>query len=391
MPQNAIRHLVPLAEAAERRGIKVHRLNIGQPDIVTPLELRAPLTETLPEVFAYGHSAGERALRLALRDDLARVGAEVHEDEILVTHGASEALSFVFTVLCDDGDEVLTPDPTYANYLGFASCLGVSLAPIPTFAEQRWALPRSFEDRITPKTRAILISNPGNPTGAFYSREALAQVLETARRHDLWLVIDEVYRGLVFDDRAPYSALSLEDPDDRVIVVESTSKRYSTCGLRIGALITRNAAVRSATMSLAQARLSCSVLSQQMVAQITALDDTARAAITETYRERLALTHEILATIPGVHAPAAEGAFYQMATLPVQDAARFVRFLVEEFSHEGQTVLVTPAAGFYLDASRGGDQIRIACVLGIEPLRAALACLREGLAAFLAAHPEARV
>lgn len=388
MPQNAIRHLVPLAEAAERRGVHVHRLNIGQPDIVTPPELSAPLESSLPSVFAYGHSAGDLSLRRALRNDLARVGAQVHEDDILVTHGASEALTFALTALCDAGDEVLTPDPTYANYLGFSASLGVALRPLPTFAEDRWALPSTLDNHINGTTRAILLSNPGNPTGAFYSREVLSALLETARRHDLWLIVDEVYRGLVFGEHPAYSALSLDDPEGRVIVVESTSKRYSTCGLRIGALVTRNPAIQAATMSFAQARLSCSVLSQQMVAQIDTLDEDAREAITNTYRERLALTHELLATIPGVHAPPAEGAFYQMATLPVRDASRFVRFLVEEFSCEGETVLVTPASGFYLDPNRGLDQIRIACVLGLDSLRAALRCLAEGLRAYLVAHPD---
>lgn len=387
LPQNAIRHLVPLAEAAEARGIKVHRLNIGQPDIATPAPLRAPLHGPLPEIFGYGKSAGETPLREAIAADLGRMGASIEPEEVIVTSGASEALIFAVSTLCDPGDEILTPDPTYANYLGFCAGAGVSLRPLPTFAEHDWALPDDLEAHLTGRTRAIMLSNPGNPTGAFYGPEALTRLLRFAEAHNLWLIVDEVYRELVFGATPAYSALALDDPTRRVVVVESTSKRYSTCGLRIGALITRNPSARAVVMSMAQARLSCSVLAQRMVAQISALTDEDRRAIIDTYRARLALVHRRLAGMKDVHAPPAEGAFYQMATLPVRDAAGFVRFMVERFEYEGHTTLVTPAAGFFLDPSRGQDQIRIACVLGDPDLDIAMTCIERGLDAYRAAFP----
>lgn len=395
VPQNAIRKLVPYAEQAKARGVHVHHLNIGQPDMPTPpavMRALAHVGEAL-DVVPYGDSRGEPALVTALVDEFRRLGAKVDAGHLHVTAGASEALSLALAAVCEPGDVVLTPDPTYANYLGFAGALDVGLAPIPTHAEQGWAIPEDltpfFDAAPGPgRVRAILLSNPGNPTGAVYDGATLARLYAQARERDVFLIIDEVYRGLVFTGDPLPTALCLDDPDRRLVVLDSTSKRYSTCGFRIGAIVTRHPELLDAVMRMCQTRLSTSVVAQRVVAEIANLPERYAEAVRAAYEQRVRLAHAALAQMPGVSAPMADGAFYQMATLPVLDAEDFVRFMLAEFSLDGETAMVSPAAGFYLDPHRGRDQIRIACVLDLEPLGRALRCLAGALRAYADRHPD---
>lgn len=397
VPANAIRKLLPYAAAARAKGVHVHHLNIGQPDMPTPLAVMRGLRsiESELEVVPYGDSRGEPELLAALLAEFARLGANLSAEHLYVTAGASEALQLVLAATCEAGDVVLTPDPTYANYTGFAAMFDVSLAPIPTHAEQGWAIP----DDLTPfvqaasqsgrgRPRAILLSTPANPTGAVYDAPTLERLYAQARVHDLFLIVDEVYRGLVFNGDPLPSAMCLDDPDGRVIVLDSTSKRFSTCGFRIGAVVTRNADVLDAVMRICQTRLSTSVVAQRVVARIAELPASYAEEVRVAYERRVLLAHRALAAIPGVEAPMADGAFYQMATLPVLDAEDFVRFMLAEFTLDGETTMVSPAAGFYLDPHRGRDQIRIACVLDLEPLQRALSCLAGALLAYAAAYPD---
>jgi aspartate aminotransferase len=385
IPASPIRKLVPLANAAKARGIHIHHLNIGQPDLTPPPEVVQVLQAGGNEVLAYSESPGDPAAREAFRREYAqRYGVQLAPDQLVVTTGGSEALVFAFASVADPGDEILTFDPTYANYLGFSRQLGIDLRTVPLTVDDGWALPNDLDAHVSPRTRAIVLCNPGNPTGAVYPPEEVARVLETCKRHDLFLICDEVYRDLVFDGTPTPNAMALPDPDARVIVVDSLSKRYSLCGIRIGALVTRNGMVMDAVLRMGQARLSPPLLGQRIAAQVDRVPQAWLDASREEYRARVQAAHHALAKIPGVSAPMAQGAFYQMATLPVDDAEAFTRFLLSEFDDCGETTMVAPANGFYLGAGLGRNQVRLACVLQVPVLVRAIEILGKGLAAYSA-------
>lgn len=385
MPTSPIRRLVPLAEAAKRAGKTVYHLNIGQPDIPTPPAFFAGLA-CPPEVLAYHPSQGLAASRRALAAYYARHGIALAPEEILITAGGSEAIVFAMLAVCDAGDELLVPEPFYANYKGYAVLSGVKLVPITTQVEAGFHLPpaETIAARVTPRTRGILFSNPGNPTGTVYSREELERLGEIAREHDLVLIADEVYREFVYDGREHVSALHLPELAERVILVDSLSKRYSACGARLGCLATHDAAVYAAALKLAQARLSPPALAEFGLLSLLA-DPNTETAVREMiarFQARRDVLYEGLLAIPGLRCCRPEGAFYITVKLPVEDAEDFARWLLEAFELEGETVMLAPAADFYATPGQGRDEVRIAYVLAREKLRRALQVLRAGLEAY---------
>ncbi len=381
LPASPIRKLVPFAEQAKKRGITVHHLNIGQPDIRTPEgALEALRTADIP-VIAYGHSAGEERYRRRLTEYYAGVGVEIDSDSIIVTTGGSEALQIAFGLCFEPGDEVLVPEPFYANYNSFAREAGVVIRTLPSTIEEGFALPsiEAFERAITPRTRAILICNPNNPTGYLYSAEELEQLRVLVLKHDLYLLSDEVYRDFCYEGEKPLSVLSLEGLEEHAVMIDSVSKRYSMCGVRVGAFVSRNAKLIDAALRWGQARL-CPPMLGQLVAE--AALDTPESYFTEviaTYERRRNCLVEALRAIPGVVCPTPQGAFYCVVKLPIDDSDRFAQWLLEEFSIENQTVMVAPATGFYATEGLGVDEIRIAYVLKEADLLAAARCLSEAL------------
>ncbi len=382
LPPSPIRKLVPFAEAAKARGIKVYHLNIGQPDIETPREAIEAVRHIDDKVFEYTHSAGIESLRRKMVKYYASVGIEglTHED-LLMTVGGSEAIFMAMTVCMNPGDEVLVPEPYYANYNGFAMEAGVNIKPIFSTIDNDFALPpmKEFERHITPRTRAILICNPNNPTGYLYSRAELELLRDIVKRHNLFLMCDEVYREFCYDGHKHLSVMNLDGIEENVVMIDSMSKRYSMCGIRLGALVSRNKEVIAAALNMAQARLSPPYLAQ--VAAEAALDAPA-SYFENVYNEYIARRNcivEALNKIEGVYCPLPKGAFYATVKLPIDDSDRFSQWLLEEFSYEGQTVMLAPATGFYATMSLGQDQVRIAYVLKKEDLLAAAKCLEEAL------------
>jgi len=378
-PASPIRKLVPFADQARARGVEVLHLNIGQPDIETPEVMRAALFEYPEKVIAYAPSGGTHSFRSFLTDYYRRYDVDLAPENLLVTTGGSEAIIFAFGACLDPGDEILIPDPMYANYLGFGTLLGNRVVPIPTSVESGYHLPQDLGSYVTDRTRAVLICNPANPTGAVYSTEELQRVIDLAVEHDLFLIADEVYREFVYDGPEPHSMLSYPGLEDRVIVVDSLSKRFSLCGGRIGCLVTRNNDVAAAALKFAQARLSPPSLAQVVGERAGVLDEGYFDSVRAEYRRRRDVVFEGLASIPGctVHRP--EGAFYQMARLPISDSEDFVRFMLEDFDVDGTTVMVAPGAGFYATPGMGLDEVRIAYVLNEQDLRRAMAILKAGL------------
>ncbi len=381
VPPSPIRKLVPFAEAAKKRGVKVYHLNIGQPDIETP-EIALQAVKNIDDrIIEYTHSAGLESYRRKLVEYYHSVGIKIELEDLLVTTGGSEAISWAMGIAANPGEEILIPEPYYANYNGFAAQWGVTIKPIESTIDTDFALPAidQFEKHITPKTRAILICNPNNPTGYLYSREELEQLREIVRRHDLFLITDEVYREFIYDGAVHHSAMNLEGIEQNVIMCDSVSKRYSMCGVRIGAFVTRNREVFTAAMKMAQARLSPPYLGQIAA---TAAVDTPQSYFDEVigeYKSRRDLIVSLLNKIDGVYCPNPKGAFYAVVKLPIDDCDRFARWLLEEFSFEGQTVMVAPATGFCATPGLGKDQVRIAYVLKKEDLTAAARCLEEAL------------
>lgn len=384
MPASPIRKLVPLAEDAQKRGNKVYFLNIGQPDIPTPSEYYDAIRKANLEVLAYSHSAGNESLRKKIAEYYTRLGLSVNTDEVLVTTGASEALLFIFMTCLNPGDEIIVPQPFYANYNSFALTAGVKVVPITTHIENDFDLPEieSFEALITPNTKAILICNPGNPTGILYSRKSLEKLRDIVIKHDLYLIADEVYREFVYDGHKHHSVFSLSGLEDRAIVVDSISKRFSACGARIGCVITHNKTVMGAILKYAQARLSPPTMGQIGAEAVYDLPQTFYDKIIAEYSERRIFMLGELKKIEGVLCPEVNGAFYAMVKLPVDDAEKFCRWMLESFSYKGATVMMAPANGFYADPSLGIDEVRIAYVLKKEALAAAMECLSEGLKAY---------
>jgi len=384
MPASPIRKLMPLADAARRRGVRVYHLNIGQPDLETPPEIRERLKALKERVFAYTPSAGTPEFLDALRGYYSRLGISLSLEELIATTGGSEALLFAFFSCTDPGDEVLVVEPYYTNYRSFATMAGVRLAALPTRGEDGFHLPprEAWERAIAPATRLVLLCNPNNPTGTVYSPQELRMVAELCRDRGLFFVVDEVYREFVYDGRRAESALALQGFEKNVIVVDSLSKRYSACGIRLGSLATRNREIYQAALRMAQGRLSPPGLAQFAAVGLKDLPPTYAATVVSEYQRRRDTLFDGLRGIPGVFLTRPEGAFYFVARLPVEDTEDFARFLLEDFEYERGTVMVAPASGFYASAGLGANEVRIAYVLNEADLRTSVRILREGLAAY---------
>lgn len=383
MPASPIRKLMPLAEDAKRRGVHVLHLNIGQPDIETPAVMRARLAN-VDKVIAYTPSGGTPEYLDALAGYYRGLGFELGPGNLIATTGGSEALLFAFLATAEPDDEALTCEPYYTNYNSFAALAGVRIAALRTRGEEGFHLPEreAWEKALTPRTRLVLLCNPNNPTGTVYSRAEVERVAAFCRDHGLFLVADEVYREFVYDGREAVSALSLSGFEDQVIVVDSLSKRYSACGIRLGALVTRNPEVHQAALRMAQGRLSPPGLAQLAAAGMGEVGADYFEGVATEYQSRRDVLFAGLTGIPGVFLTKPEGAFYFIARLPVDDSEQFARFLLSDFSLEGATVMVAPAAGFYATAGLGRDEVRIAYVLKREDLERAVRILAAALPAY---------
>lgn len=381
MPSSPIRKLVPFAEEAKKRGVKVYHLNIGQPDIHTPEVALEALRNFDLKVIEYSHSAGNESYRRKLAGYYKGVGIDVDHNEIIITTGGSEAITIAFNVCLNPGDEVIIPEPFYTNYNAFAIAAGVKVVPITSRIEDGFALPAisEFEKVITPRTKAIMVCNPNNPTGYLYSKEELFQLRDLVLKHDLYLFADEVYREFCYDGHSHFSVMQLEGLQEHAVLMDSVSKRYSACGVRIGALVSHNKHVMTSAMKFAQARLSPPSIGQ-VVGEASL--ETPPEYFTEVYDEYISrrnLVIEELNKIPGVFAPMPKGAFYTTISLPVKDADRFCQWLLEDFSYEGQTVMLAPASGFYATPGLGMNEVRVAYVLKKEDLLSAVKTLGEAL------------
>ncbi len=383
MPASPIRKLVPFAEAAKKKGTKVYHLNIGQPDIETPPEILDAVKNADIKVLEYSHSAGNESYRRKLVDYYKKVGITVSHEQILITTGGSEAIMFGFFTCLNPGDEVIIPEPFYANYNGFACAAGVTVVPITAHIENGFALPpiADFEKVITHKTKAIIICSPNNPTGYLYSREEMEALKQICLKHGLYLFSDEAYREFCYDGDY-VSAMHLENMDDNVVLMDTISKRYSACGARIGALVTKNKAVYDAAMKFAQARLSPPGLAQIMGEAAVDLPDSYFDAPKKEYQNRRDLLIKRLNAMTGVYCPNPGGAFYAIAQLPIDDSDTFCKWLLESFSHNNQTVMLAPATGFYGTPGLGKNEVRLAYVLNLDALNAAMDCLEAALAVY---------
>jgi aspartate aminotransferase len=381
MPESPIRKLVPYAEKAKSSGKSVFHLNIGQPDIETPEAALKAIKNIDRTVIEYSHSAGFQSYRERLSNYYKNVGIDVEYDNILVTTGGSEALTFGFMSTCDPNDEVIIPEPFYANYNGFAVAAGLNVVPVTANIEDGFALPpvEEIEKKITPRTKAIVICNPGNPTGYLYSKKELEKLRDIIKAYDLFLFADEVYREFCYDGATPFSVLNLDGIDNNVIMIDSVSKRYSMCGARIGAMVSKNKEVMSAALKFGQARLSPPTIDQ--IAAEAALDTPQSYFdnVVGEYVERRNIMVDGLNQIPGVFCPKPSGAFYCVAKFPVDSAEKFCQWLLEEFDYNGDTVMMAPASGFYSTDGLGNQEARIAYVLNKESLRKAVKCLEEAL------------
>lgn len=381
MPQSPIRKLTPLANAAKKRGIHVYHLNIGQPDLPTPQVALDAIKKIDRTVLEYSPSQGFLSYREKLVKYYAKYKINVNADDIIITSGGSEAVLFAFLSCLNPGDEIIVPEPAYANYMAFAVAAGAVIRTIATTIEEGFSLPKveKFEELINDRTRAILICNPNNPTGYLYTRREMNQIRDLVKKYDLYLFSDEVYREFIYTGSPYISACHLKDIEQNVILIDSVSKRYSECGIRIGALITKNAEVRKAVMKFCQARLSPPLLGQIAAeASIEAGENYSRDVYDE-YVERRKCLIDGLNRIPGVYSPVPMGAFYTTVQLPVDDAEKFCAWCLTDFSYENETVMMAPAAGFYTTPGAGIDQVRIAYVLKKEDLIRALFLLRKAL------------
>ena len=384
MQSSPIRKLAPYADAAKRHGIHVYHLNIGQPDIKTPVCGLDALKAVDRTILEYSPSQGMLSLRAKMVSYYAEYGIDLSPDEIIITTGGSEAVEFAYMACLDPGDEIIVTDPSYANYMAFAQSAGVVMKPIHTSIDDGFKLPpvEKFEEQITPKTKAILICNPNNPTGYLYTKDEMRQIRDIVKKYDLFLFSDEVYREFIYSKEPYISACHLEGIENNVVLIDSVSKRYSECGIRIGALITKNKDVREAVMKFCQARLSPPLIGQ-IIAEASL--STPQAYLDQVYDEYLARRDffiEGLNKIPGVYSPKPMGAFYTMARLPVEDAEDFCKWCLTDFSYKGQTVMMAPGSGFYTDPADGRDEVRMAYVLNREDLGKALEVLAKALEAY---------
>ena len=384
MPSSPIRKLTPLANEAKARGIKVYHLNIGQPDLPTPPSALEALKHVDRNVLEYSPSAGFLSLREKLADYYRKYRIELTPDDIIVTSGGSEAVLFAFLACLNPGDEIIVPEPAYANYMAFAVSAGAVIKSVPSSIETGFALPpvEEFEKLITDRTKAILICNPNNPTGYLYTRSEMNQIRDIVKKHDLYLFSDEVYREFIYTGSPYISACHLEGIEQNVVLIDSVSKRYSECGIRIGALVTKNAELRKTVMKFCQARLSPPLIGQ-LVAEAS-IEDTEEYAeeVYEEYVARRKCLVDGLNKIPGVYSPIPMGAFYTVAKLPVDDADKFCAWCLSDFSYEGETVMMAPASGFYSTPGLGKDEVRIAYVLKKEDLQRAIFLLEKALEAY---------
>ena len=382
MPESPIRKLVPFSEIAKKNGNKVYHLNIGQPDIKTPEVALNAIKNTDIKILEYSHSAGFDSYRTKLALSYQKIGLPINKEDIIITTGGSEALLFAMGSTMDTGDEIIIPEPFYANYNGFSTASGVTVVPVISTLEEGFALPpiSEFEKLITPKTKAILICNPGNPTGYLYSEKEIQQLAALVKKHDLFLIADEVYREFVYDKGAKhYSVMNIPGIEENAIMIDSVSKRYSMCGARIGCIVSKNKELMATAMKFAQARLSPPTFAQ--IASEAALD-TPQSYFDEViseYKERRDTLVEELNKIPGVKVAIPKGAFYCIAQLPVQDADNFAQWLLESYNYNKETVMVAPAAGFYSTPGMGKNEVRIAYVLKKEDLIKSVQILGEAL------------
>ena len=381
MPESPIRKLVPYAEKAKKEGKKVYHLNIGQPDIETPQVALDAVKNFSSQVVEYSHSAGFESYRKGLASYYQSLDMDVKFDELMVTTGGSEALLFALNSCLDSGDEVIIPEPFYANYNGFSTSAGITVKPISTSINNGFALPPidEFEKLITSKTKAILICNPGNPTGYLYSKDELETLRDIVKKHDLFLFADEVYREFCYDGNKHLSILNLDGLEDNAVVIDSTSKRYSMCGIRVGCIVSKNKEVISTALKFAQARLSPPTFGQVAGEAALSTPKSYFDDVINEYVSRRDLLVDGLNKIEGVICPKPKGAFYAIAELPVDNAEKFAQWLLEEFDFNNETLMVAPAAGFYSTKGEGYNQVRIAYVLNQESLQNAINCLEEAL------------
>lgn len=381
MPASPIRKLVPFAEKAKSKGIKIYHLNIGQPDIETPEIMLEAVRNFSPKVIEYSHSAGMESYRRKLAGYYHKHGIEVNHEQILITCGGSEAIEIAMMSCLNTGDEILIPEPFYANYNGFSCQADVIVRPIKSVIENGFALPpiAEFEKLINPKTKAIMICNPGNPTGYLYAKEELELLKNLAVKHDLFLFSDEVYKEFCYDGAEYTSVMHLTGADNNIILLDSISKRYSACGARIGALITKNKEVMQAALKFAQARLSPPTFGQVGAEAAIDTPQTYFDEVKKEYTARRNYVVDALNKIPGVFCPMPKGAFYCIARLPIDDADKFCQWLLESFSYENQTVMLAPATGFYSTPGTGKNEVRIAYVLNLEALKNAMICLEKAI------------
>ena len=384
MPASPIRKLVPLADAAKKRGVKIYHLNIGQPDLPTPQEGLDALKKIDRKVLEYSPSDGYLSLRGKLVGYYDQYQIKLSADDIIITTGGSEAVLFAFMSCLNPGDEIIVPEPAYANYMAFAISAGAVIRTVSTSIEEGFALPKveQFEELINERTRGILICNPNNPTGYLYTRKEMNRIRDLVKKYDLFLFSDEVYREFIYTGSPYISACHLEGIEENVVLIDSVSKRYSECGIRISALITKNHELRKAVMKFCQARLSPPLIGQ-IVAEASL--DASRNYMIRTYEEYIERRNCLidgLNKIPGVYSPIPMGAFYTVARLPIDDSDKFCAWCLSEFEYEGETVMMAPASGFYTDPSKGRNEVRIAYVLNKEDLRRALFVLGKALEAY---------
>jgi aspartate aminotransferase len=381
MPPSPIRKLTPYADAAKKKGLKVYHLNIGQPDIETPPSIIEAVHDANVKVLEYSPSQGFESYRQKLSGYYAKRGIQADKNQIIVTTGGSEAILFALMSCLNPGDEVIIPEPFYANYNGFAVSAAIKVVPINSTIEENFALPpiEAFEQAVTPRTKAILICNPNNPTGYLYSKAELEVLRDICLKHDLFLFSDEAYREFCYDGQTHISALQLEGLEQHAILLDTISKRYSACGARIGALVTHNEAVLNAVLKFAQARLSPPTFEQILGEAACDLPENYFDSVLAEYASRRDALVKRLSAIPGVTCPNPGGAFYAMAKLPVKSSEAFCQWLLEEFSHEGATVMMAPASGFYATPGLGQDEVRLAYVLNNEAINKAMDCLEAAL------------
>lgn len=381
MPQSPIRKLAKYADAAKRNGIHIYHLNIGQPDIQTPSCALEAVHNFNQKILDYSPSQGTKSLRTKMVGYYAEYGIDLSPDEIIITSGGSEAIMFAYMACLNPGDEIIVTDPSYANYMAFAISCGAVVKSVKTHIEDGFKLPpvEEFEKQITDKTRAILICNPNNPTGYLYTKQEMLQLRDLVKKYNLYLFSDEVYREFIYTKRPYISACHLEGIEDNVILVDSVSKRYSECGIRIGALITKNRQVRQAVMKFCQARLSPPLIGQAITEASLSTPQEYMEEVYDEYLSRRNYLIDQLNQIPGVFAPTPMGAFYTMVQLPVDDTDKFCQWCLTDFQYEGQTVMMAPGSGFYTDPEEGRKQVRMAYVLNKEDLSKAMVVLRKAL------------